>query len=78
MNSVEVEELRRDSQDVRNRVDLEALEMSGMPDHEKVLSAIQEINGSEPNAGDQGRNGVTGMTGCAPAASGASSGPCVT
>jgi hypothetical protein len=45
-----MEELRRDSPDVRNRVDLEALEMSGMPDHEKVLSAIQEINDSQPNA----------------------------
>jgi uncharacterized membrane protein len=45
-----MEELRRDSPGVRNRVDMEAMEMSGMPDHEKVLSAIQEINDNLPNA----------------------------
>ena len=43
-----MEELRRDLPNVRNRVDLEAIEMSGMPDHEKVLSAIQEINDNLP------------------------------
>src|SRR6202012_2286274 len=41
-----IEELRRDSPDVRNRVDPEAIEMADMPDHETVLNAIQEINGS--------------------------------
>jgi uncharacterized membrane protein len=39
-----MEELRRDSPDVRDRVDLEAVEMSDMPDHETVLNAISEIN----------------------------------
>ena len=43
-----MEELRRDLPNVRNRVDLEAIEMSGMPDHEKVLSAIEEISGNLP------------------------------
>jgi uncharacterized membrane protein len=36
-----MEELRRDSQD---RIDLEAIEMADMPDHDTVLTAIQEIN----------------------------------
>jgi uncharacterized membrane protein len=39
-----IEELRRDSPDVKNRVDLEAIEMSDMPNHNVVLSAIQQIN----------------------------------
>ena len=39
-----MEELRRDSPGVRDRVDLEAIEMSDMPDHGAVLNAIQEIN----------------------------------
>ncbi len=39
-----MEELRRDSPDVRDRVDLEAVEMADMPDHDAVLSAISEIN----------------------------------
>jgi uncharacterized membrane protein len=39
-----IEELRRDSPDVKDRVDLEAIEMADMPDHETVLSAISEIN----------------------------------
>jgi hypothetical protein len=38
-----MEELRRDIPDVKDRIDLEAIEMSGMPDHETVLQAIQEI-----------------------------------
>jgi uncharacterized membrane protein len=42
-----MEELRRDSPDVKDRVDLEAIEMAGMPDHEAVLTAIQEINATE-------------------------------
>jgi uncharacterized membrane protein len=46
-----MEELRRDSPNVRDRVDLEAMEMAGMPDHESVLSAIQEINDSLPPEG---------------------------
>jgi uncharacterized membrane protein len=40
-----MEELRRDSPDVRDRIDREAIEMADMPDHETVLNAIQEING---------------------------------
>jgi uncharacterized membrane protein len=40
-----VEELRRDSPDVKDRVDLEAAEMADMPDHETVLNAVHEING---------------------------------
>jgi uncharacterized membrane protein len=39
-----MEELRRDSPDVKDRVDLEAVEMADMPDHDTVLIAIQEIN----------------------------------
>lgn len=39
-----MEELRRDSPDVRDRVDLEANEMADMPDHDTVLNAIHEIN----------------------------------
>jgi uncharacterized membrane protein len=39
-----MEELRRDSPDVKDRVDLEAIEMADMPDHGTVLNAIQEIN----------------------------------
>ena len=41
-----MEELRRDSPDVKDRVDQEAVEMADMPDHETVLSAIQEMNAS--------------------------------
>lgn len=39
-----MEELRRDSPDVKDRVDLEAIEMADMPDHDTVLNAISEIN----------------------------------
>jgi uncharacterized membrane protein len=39
-----MEELRRDSPDIKDRVDLEAIEMADMPDHDTVLTAIQEIN----------------------------------
>lgn len=46
-----IEELRRDSPDVRDRVDLEAIEMADMPDHEAVLTAIQEINETELQQG---------------------------
>jgi uncharacterized membrane protein len=45
-----MEELRRDLPNVHNRVDLEAMEMSGTPDHETVLQAIQEITDSSPAA----------------------------
>lgn len=41
-----MEELRRDSPGVRNRIDREAIEMADMPDHETVLNAIQEMNSS--------------------------------
>jgi uncharacterized membrane protein len=41
-----MEELRRDSPGVKDRVDLEAVEMADMPDHEAVLNAIHEINAS--------------------------------
>jgi|HubBroStandDraft_5_1064220.scaffolds.fasta_scaffold17973_2 uncharacterized membrane protein len=43
-----MEEFRRDSPNVKDRVDLEAMEMSGMPNHETVLNAIQEINDNLP------------------------------
>jgi len=39
-----VEEFRRDSPDVKDRVDLQAIEMADMPGHETVLNAMQEIN----------------------------------
>jgi uncharacterized membrane protein len=41
-----MEELRRDSPGVKNRIDLEAIEMADMPDHDTVLNAINEINAS--------------------------------
>ena len=41
-----IEELRRDSPNVKDRIDQEAVEMADMPDHETVLNAIQEINAS--------------------------------
>lgn len=41
-----IEELRRDSPGVKDRVDKEAVEMADMPDHETVLNAIQEMNAS--------------------------------
>ena len=43
-----IEELRRDSPDVKDRIDLEAIEMAGMPDSQTVLSAIHEINDNLP------------------------------
>jgi uncharacterized membrane protein len=43
-----IEELRRDSPDVKDRIDLEAMEMAGAPDHGTVLQAIQEISGNPP------------------------------
>jgi uncharacterized membrane protein len=46
-----MEELRRDSPNVKDRVDLEAMEMAGLPDHDTVLSAIQEINENLPAEG---------------------------
>jgi uncharacterized membrane protein len=45
-----MEELRRDLPNVHNRVDLEALEMSGAPDHGTVLQAIQDITDGSPAA----------------------------
>jgi len=41
-----MEEFRRDSPNVKDRIDQEAIEMADMPDHETVLNAIQEINGN--------------------------------
>jgi uncharacterized membrane protein len=46
-----MEELRRDSPNVKDRVDLEAMEMAGLPDHDTVLNAIQEINENLPVEG---------------------------
>ena len=46
-----MEELRRDSPNVKDRVDLEAMEMAGLPDHDTVLNAIQEINENLPAEG---------------------------
>jgi uncharacterized membrane protein len=37
-----VEELRRDLPNVHNRIDLEAIEMTGRPDHAAVLDEIQD------------------------------------
>jgi uncharacterized membrane protein len=39
-----LEELRRDSPGVQNRVDLEALEMAAKRDHETMLNVIQDID----------------------------------
>jgi len=39
-----LEELRRDSPDVENRVDVEAIEMAGKRDHETMLNVIQDID----------------------------------
>jgi uncharacterized membrane protein len=44
-----VEELRRDLPNVDNRIDLEAIEMTGRPDHSAVLDEIQDR--STPPAG---------------------------
>jgi hypothetical protein len=38
-----MEEFRRDSPGVKDRVDLEAMEMAGTPDHGTVLQAIEDI-----------------------------------
>jgi hypothetical protein len=46
-----MEELRRDSPNVKDRVDLEAMEMAGLPDYDTVLNAIQEINENLPAEG---------------------------
>jgi len=46
-----MEELRRDSPNVKDRYDSEAMEMAGLPDHDTVLSAIQEINENLPAVG---------------------------
>ena len=35
---------------VKDRVDLEAMEMAGAPDHGTVLQAIQDITASTPGA----------------------------
>lgn len=43
-----MEEFRRDSPNVKDRVDFEAMEMAGLPDHDTVLNAIQEINENLP------------------------------
>ena len=43
-----IEELRRDSPDIKDRIDLEAAEMAGAPNHDTVLQAIQGISGSTP------------------------------
>lgn len=43
-----MEEFRRDSPSVKDRVDVEAMEMAGLPDHDTVLNAIQEINENLP------------------------------
>jgi uncharacterized membrane protein len=43
-----IEELRRDSLDIKDRVDLEAAEMAGAPNHGTVLQAIQDIPVSTP------------------------------
>ena len=48
-----MEEFRRDSPGVKDRIDLEAIEMAGMPDHEVVLNAIQEINENIPAAASE-------------------------
>jgi uncharacterized membrane protein len=46
-----MEELRRDSPNVKDRVDLQALEMADAPDHGVVLQAIQEITDNPPATG---------------------------
>jgi uncharacterized membrane protein len=46
-----MEELRRDSPNVKDRIDAEAMEMAGLPDHDTVLNAIQEINENLPAEG---------------------------
>jgi uncharacterized membrane protein len=48
-----IEELRRDSPDIKDRVDLEAMEMAGAPDHGTVLQAVQDITGSPPGSAAQ-------------------------
>jgi uncharacterized membrane protein len=47
-----MEEFRRDSPNVKDRVDVEAMEMAGAPDHGTVLQAIQDITNKPPGTGD--------------------------
>ena len=46
-----MEEFRRDSPNVKDRIDLEAMEMADGPDHGAVLQAIQEIADNAPATG---------------------------
>ncbi|HWY62333.1 MAG TPA: DUF1003 domain-containing protein [Rhizomicrobium sp.] len=46
-----MEEFRRDSPNVKDRVDLQAREMADAPDHGTVLQAIQEITNNPPGTG---------------------------
>jgi uncharacterized membrane protein len=46
-----MEEFRRDSPNVKDRIDLQAMEMADAPDHGVVLQAIQEITNNPPGAG---------------------------
>ncbi len=43
-----MEEFRRDSPNVKDRIDLQALEMADVPDHGTVLQAIQDITDNPP------------------------------
>jgi uncharacterized membrane protein len=46
-----MEEFRRDSPNVRDRIDVQAQEMADAPDHGTVLQAIQEITNKGPKTG---------------------------
>jgi uncharacterized membrane protein len=46
-----MEEFRRDSPNVKDRIDLEAMEMAGATDHGVVLQAIQEMTNNPPASG---------------------------
>jgi uncharacterized membrane protein len=52
-----MEEFRRDSPNVKDRIDLEAAEMAGATDHGTVLQAIQEIANSSPGTAVEAPSG---------------------
>jgi len=45
-----IEEFRRDSPNVKDRIDLVAMEMADTPDHHTVLQAVQKVTNNAPGA----------------------------
>jgi uncharacterized membrane protein len=53
-----IEEFRRDSPDVRDRVDVVAMEMADAPDHGTVLQAVQQMADKPQGIGVEGGPGL--------------------